>query len=755
MKCEKTMSNYKDTFSSNQKKTTKKLRHGKGTLFTCLIVIALSVLLAIFGLGDNFKSVQKMRFGIDIRGGVEAIFEPQGLDREPTAAELESARNIIEIRLDNKYITDREVTVDKDGGYIIVRFPWKSDEKNYDPEQAIQEIGEMAQLSFRDPQGNILIDGKHVVNSSAKRVRTNVLTENVVELTFDNEGAKLFEAATGKLINKQMSIYMDEQLISSPYVKSKISGGKAIIDNIKTFDEAKDLSEKINAGSLPFSLTTSSFRTISPTLGSNALNVMLVAGACAFVFVCIFMISLYKLPGLVACIVLILQMVLQLLAISVPQYTLTLPGIAGIILSVGMAVDANIIISERISEELKKGVTYRSAVYNGYKNAFSSVLDGNVTTAVVAVILMIFGSGAMLSFGYTLLIGMIVNVLVGVFLSKTMLLSFLTMDRYHSFKYFREAKEKKVKKIYQSKWIFLIISGTVFIIGIIGVIVRGVHLDTQFTGGAVLEYSITGNIDTETVRSTVAAVTDRPITVQVTKDNVSDSSSIVITLAGTSGLNVAEQEKISDAVVGINESLNAKLAQTYVVEPYIGAKALKNAAIAIVLSIVFIIIYVWIRFSGLATGITATLALVHDVITVFFAFIVFGIPLNDAFVAVVLTIIGYSINDTIVIFDRVRENRKKYPKMEVTELMNESNTQTLRRSVNSSVTTTVCVLIMFIASMIFGIDSIKVFTLPMLFGLVSGCYSSICVAGVLWAMWEKRKENKSVAGKKATLVTSK
>nr|WP_295684898.1 protein translocase subunit SecF [uncultured Lachnoclostridium sp.] len=736
------MSNYKDTFSSNKKKTTKKIRHGKGTLFACLVIIALSVLLAIFGLGDNFKSVQKMRFGIDIRGGVEAIFEPQGLDRKATAAELESARDIIEIRLDNKYITDREVTLDKDGGYIIVRFPWKSDEKDYNPEQAIQEIGEMAQLSFRDPQGNILIDGKHIINSTPNRISSNVEVRNVVELTFDKEGAKLFEEATGKLINKKMSIYMDEELISSPYVQSKISGGKAIIDHIKTFEEAKSLSEKINAGALPFSLTTSSFRTISPTLGNNALNVMLVAGACAFVFVCFIMISLYKLPGFVACLVLILQMVLQLLAISVPQYTLTLPGIAGIILSVGMAVDANIIISERISEEVKKGVTYRSAIYNGYKNAFSSVLDGNVTTAVVAVILMIFGSGAMLSFGYTLLIGMIVNVLVGVFLSKTILLSFLEMDKFNNPKYFREAKDRKVLRIYQSKWLFLMISGVVFIIGIVGVIVRGVHLDTQFTGGAVLEYSITGNIDTETVRSTVAEVSDRPITVQVTKDTVTDSSSIIITLAGTSGLNVAEQEKITDAVIGISDEHNAELAQTYVVEPYIGAKALKNAAIAVVLSIVFIIIYVWIRFSGLATGITATLALVHDVITVFFAFIVFGIPLNDAFVGVVLTIIGYSINDTIVIFDRVRENRKKNPKQDVIELMNESNTQTLHRSVNSSVTTTVCVLIMLIASIIFRIDSIMVFTLPMLFGLISGCYSSICVAGVLWAMWEKRKEKK-------------
>ncbi|HCL01078.1 MAG TPA: protein translocase subunit SecDF, partial [Lachnoclostridium phytofermentans] len=681
----------------------------------------------------------KMRFGIDIRGGVEAIFEPQGLDRPATAAELESARNIINIRLDNKHITDREVTVDKDGGYIIVRFPWKSDEKNYNPEQAIQEIGEMAQLSFRDPQGNILIDGKHIVSSSAARRTNNVTTDNVVELIFDQEGAKLFEEATGKLIGKQMSIYMDKDLISSPYVNSKISGGKAVIQNIKTFEEAKNLSDKINAGALPFSLTTSSFRTISPTLGNNALNVMLVAGAIAFAFVCIFMIGMYKLPGFVACLVLILQMVLQLLAISVPQYTLTLPGIAGIILSVGMAVDANIIIAERVSEELKKGVTYRSAVNNGYKNAFSSVLDGNVTTAAVAIILMIFGSGAMLSFGYTLLIGMLVNVLVGVFLSKTILLSFLEMDRFNEQKYFRETKERKPLRIYQSKWIFLIISSIIFIVGIAGIIVKGVHLDTQFTGGAVLEYSITGNVDTDTVRSKVSEVTNRPTTVQITKDTITDSSSVIITLAGTSGLNVAEQEKITGAVKGISDDLNATLAQTYVVEPYIGAKALKNAVMAVAFSIVFIVIYVWIRFAGLASGITATLALVHDIFTVFFVFVIFGIPINDAFVAVVLTIIGYSINDTIVIYDRVRENRKKNPKQDMVELVNESNTQTLHRSVNTSITTAVCVLTMLIASVIFRIDSIKVFTLPMFFGLISGCYSSICVAGVLWTMWEKRK----------------
>ncbi|WP_313153298.1 protein translocase subunit SecF [Lacrimispora sp.] len=719
------------------------MKPGKKMLALIFIAIAALIGIAAFGMGSSVKGIFDMRYGIDIRGGVEAIFEPQGLDRKPTEKELESAREIIETRMDNQNISDREVTVDKSGGYIIVQFPWKSGETNFNPEDAIAELGEMAELTFRDPDNNILIRGKDVQNATPHETTSNGIKSYEVALTFNSDGAKLFEEATGNLIGKRMSIYMDEDMISSPTVQSKISGGQAVITGMKDYNEAKDLAEKINAGALPFSLETTNFSTISPSLGSNALNIMIYAGIAAFGVICIFMIGFYRLPGLVACITLLMQMLMQMLAISIPQYTLTLPGIAGIILTLGMTVDTNIITSERISDELKRGASIKSAVLYGYKNAFSSVLDGNLTAAIIAVILMVLGSGTMLSFGYTLFIGMIVNLFAGVTVSRNMLLSFISFGALENDKYFRRRKDIKIIPFYQKKYIFAIISGVITIAGIVGCFTKGVSLDTQFTGGAVLSYSVSADADTEKIQVAVEKQTNRPVTAQIKEDNMTGLKRLSVTLAGDSGISPEEQKSITDAINSTSETVNAQLSETFVVEPYIGAKALRNAVLAIVLAMLFIIVYVWVRFSamsGLPAGITAMIALIHDTMVVFFAFVLFGIPLNDAFVAVVLTIIGYSINDTIVIYDRIRENKKANSKMSAVDLVNISTSQTLGRSINTSLATGLCVLIIMVASIYFQIESIIEFSLPMLFGVITGCYSSICVAGNLWAYWEKRKE---------------
>jgi SecD/SecF fusion protein len=645
--------------------------------------------------------------------------------------------------MDSQNISDREVTVDKDAGYIIVQFPWKSGETDFNPEDAISELGEMAELTFKDPDGTVLIQGKDVQKATPQTNTSKGIKTYVVALSFNSNGSKLFEDATGKLIGKRIGIYMDNNLISNPTVQNQISGGQAVITGMKTYEEAKALAEKINAGALPFSLKTTNFSTISPSLGSNALTIMVYAGLVAFLLICLFMIMFYRMPGLVACITLLLQMVIQMLAVSVPQYTLTLPGIAGIILTLGMAVDTNIIISERISDELKKGSSIKNAVISGYKNAFSSVLDGNVTTAIVAVILMIFGSGTMLSFGYTLLVGMVVNLLIGVSVSKQLILSLIQSDFWRNEKWFRIRKDKKIIPFYQKKYIFAIISGFVILSGIAGCFFFGVKLDTQFKGGAVLSYSVSDQADTGKMQEAIEKETKRPVTVQIKEDNMTGLKRLSVTLAGNAGISPEEQKAITDTINDTIGKDDAKLSETFVVEPYIGAKALRNAAVAIILSLIFIVGYVWIRFSvisGLSAGITAMIALVHDVIVVFFVFVLFQIPLNDAFVAVVLTIIGYSINDTIVIYDRIRENRRRDPKMPVDTLVNVSTSQTLGRSINTSFTTGLCVLILMVASVYFHIESIMEFSLPMFFGILTGCYSSICVAGTLWAMWEKKKE---------------
>ena len=408
------------------------LKINKGTFFVVLIIITAILFCALYGVSiGSFKinGAKSIRFGIDIRGGAEATFVPKDLDRAPTKSELESTRTILETRLDDKNILDRDVTVDKNNGEVIVRFPWKSDEKDFNPQQAISEIGETALLTFRDSTGKILLEGSNVKHSSAA-VDPNT-HENVVQLEFNKNGAIKFEEATKALVGQQMGIYMDETLISNPMVNQAITGTQAVITGMQNADEAKELSNKINSGALPFSLESKNYSTISPTLGNGALNIMIYAGLIAFAIVCLFMILYYRLPGFVACIGLTLQMALQILAVSVPQITLTLPGIAGIILSIGMGVDTNIIISERIKEEINDGKTISAAIATGYKRAFSAVFDGNITTVLVAVVLMIFGSGAMLSFGYTLLTGVLLNFISGITCSKLLVTS---LSRYNVFK---------------------------------------------------------------------------------------------------------------------------------------------------------------------------------------------------------------------------------------------------------------------------------------------------------------------------------
>lgn len=400
----------------------------KAHFFVMAALILVMAWVALFGVkipigvyDFTLQGAPDMRFGIDIRGGVDAVFQPKALNRQPTTEELEAARSVIETRLDQKNIFDRDVTINKEFGYIIVRFPWKSDEKDFDPQKAIKELGETAKLTFRDSSNNVLLDGTHVTLSQPG---TNPETGGfVVNLEFDSEGAKLFADATGKLVGQAMSIYMDETEISSPTVRQQISGGEAYIDNMANYEEAKNLADKIAAGALPFSLETKNNSTISPTLGTGALDTMVMAGALAFGIICLFLLLYYKLPGFVACLALLMQMAGQLLALSLPQLTLTLPGIAGVILSIGMGVDANIIISERISEEIKAGRTLDAAIAAGFKRAFSSVFDGNITVWIVAAILYFLGSGAIQSFAITLAIGVAMNFLAGVFTSRLMIKS--------------------------------------------------------------------------------------------------------------------------------------------------------------------------------------------------------------------------------------------------------------------------------------------------------------------------------------------
>lgn len=406
-------------------------RVGKPVIFILVIVIAALSCLAAFGIkyssGDTTKAIvkgaQDIRFGIDIKGGVDVTFTPpEGTN--VTDDQMKGAVERLNTRLDSLKIADREMYTDYSAHRIEVRFPWQSGVTTQDPEEAIKELGSMSQLTFKDESGKTLLTGSDVTSASAE---PDTQTGGYqVALSFSSEGTKKFAEATKANINKTLSIYMDDSLVSNPKVDTEIDDGKAVINTPTkgmSIDEAKTLAAKINAGSLPFKLVTNNYSTISATLGRNALNVMLFAGLIAFIIVCLFMIFYYRLPGFIACIALCGQVAGNILCISIPQFTLTLPGIAGIILSIGMGVDCNIITAERIKEELRVGKTLDGAIDAGFSSSFSAIFDGNITVVIVGALLWILGSGTVQSFGYTLIIGVIFNFIMGLTLSRLMIKS--------------------------------------------------------------------------------------------------------------------------------------------------------------------------------------------------------------------------------------------------------------------------------------------------------------------------------------------
>lgn len=460
-------------------------KSGKSVIWIIVLLIATMSYLTVAGVTTTYgdittkiiKSVDDIRWGIDIRGGVDVTFSPpEGYNA--TDEEMASAESIIKVRLVSLNITDSEVYTDFDNDRIIVRFPWKANETDFNPEQAIAELGETASLTFRekverDAQGkptgetqkNVVIEGKDIVSATATQTQDQKTGQQVfaVSLKLSDDGAKKFAEGTKKVAafpqgQNVISIWMDETLISAPTVEKEITGGQAIITGNFTAEEAIALANKINAGALPFKLMTQNFNSISPILGLDAKDAMVMAGTIAFALIALFMISIYRVPGAVAAVALFGQIILMITSITgffgvFPSFTLTLPGIAGIILAIGFGVDANIITAERIKEELRAGKTLDGAINSGFKRAFSAILDGNVTVIIVAIILMgafgppnstfaklltpvffMFGpttAGSIYSFGYTLLVGVLLNMVMGVLASKLMIKS---ISRYEAFR---------------------------------------------------------------------------------------------------------------------------------------------------------------------------------------------------------------------------------------------------------------------------------------------------------------------------------
>ena len=761
-------------------------------LFVVAILIVVFSLTAILGVSYQYgdtkntyvKGASDIRFGIDIRGGVDVTFMPAN-DVDATDEQLSAAKTVIEDRLVGLGITDYESYTDTNKDRIIVRFPWKTGESDFNPQTAIDEIGTTAKMVFRKgstADGEEILSGDDVTSAT---VGYNETEGWVVQLRFSTQGSAAFADATTELAggSTPISIWLDDKSISVATVNEAITNGEAIIKGNFTQESASSLANQINSGSLPFALSAESYSTISPTLGAKSLEVMVLAGIIAFILVAVLMIARYRLPGTIAVISLAGQVAATLAVVSgyFPAFsgsTLTLPGIAGIILGIGMGVDANVITAERIKEELAKNKTLDGAVNSGFKMGLTPIIDGNVTIVIVAALLMgAFGptdgfwakvfnpifwwfgpstAGTIYSFGFTLLTSVLLNFVFGVGATRVMIRGAIHCTALRSPVLYGGKKQGGADyktpaiRFIPNRKKFYGFSCALIAVVLVFCGVFGVHMDVEFKGGSMVTLAYQGEADLNALKSTISDELNQSNLTLQTGSDISGSQTLTVTLPGSQTLTT---EQLDNLLTTLNEQFpDNAFAQNEVsnVDATIGKEFLLKSVVALVAACVLIMLYVAYRFrriGGFKAGATAVVALLHDLFVVFGVFVILRIPLNGNFIAAMLTILGYSINDTVVIYDRIRENSALYSKKQLSlpELVNLSINQSFSRSLMTTITTCCALGVVCAVSIVYRLDSIYTFAFPLLFGMISGVYSTICIATPLWVDWKQRKK---AAGKK-------
>ena len=765
-------------------------------IVTVLLIVAF-VYTAFFGVAVKYgdvttpylKGAKDIRFGVDIKGGVNVTFVPSD-DYDATDDQLEAAQLVIENRLVALNVTDYELYVDNNSDSLILEFPWQSGETNFDPEAAIEEIGTTAYLTFREgssADGELILDGSMVESAAAQYGPVSgSSSEYYVALKFTDEGAKAFGDATTKLYQSggTISIWLDDENVSTASVNAAITDGQAIItssaSNPFTQEDVVKMARQINSGSLPFALTVDSYSTVSPSLGENSLSAMVLAGLIAFALIVVLMTALYRLPGFLACIALAGQVAATLAFVSgyfpvFESFTLTLPGIAGIILAIGMGVDANVITAERIKEELRSGKSLDGALKSGFARGLTPIIDGNVTIVIVAIVLMgafgpsdgffakalhfvffAFGpstAGTIYAFGYTLLTGVLLNFVFGIFATRTMIRGAAAIKALRDPRLYgadapgKTPAEKKQVNFVGLRKRFLTFSACLMAAIVLCAVVLGVHLDTEFTGGAMITLSYENSFEMSAVQKTASeALGSNGLTLQTGENVATGEQTLKISMPGTETVTTDEVQTLLDS---LNESYpDNSFAQLSLsnVSAAMGTKFLQKSLVAVVFALVLILAYIAYRFKnigGLTGGMMAVLALLNDLMVVFGTFVLLRAPLDGNFIAAMLTILGYSINDTVVVYDRIRENRGLLgKKASFEELVNHSVNQSARRTIITTVTTVMALGVMCIVSKLYGLDSIFTFAFPLMMGMLSGVYTSLCVSTSAWVAWSERKGTK-------------
>ncbi|HAB61968.1 MAG TPA: protein translocase subunit SecDF [Lachnospiraceae bacterium] len=700
-------------------------------LIVLLVIVGLSTV-ALVGLGKEHKgSAKNIRLGLDLAGGVSITYET--VKENPTATEMSDTVYKMQKRVEN-YSTEASV-YQEGSNRVNIDIPGVQDAN-----KVLSELGKAGSISFVDPDGNEVINGSHIKTAKEGTTQENGVTKYVVNLTLNTKGTKLFKEATEKFIGQTISIVYDGKVISAPVVQVAITNGEAQISQ-GSYDEARNLASTIRIGALPLQLEEIRSNVVGANLGEEAFDTSIIAAVIGFILVILFMIVFYRIPGVAASIALSLYVAAILVVLNGANVTLTLPGIAGIILSIGMAVDANVIIFTRIKEELATGKTVRSAIKIGFDKALSAIVDGNVTTLIAAAVLWFKGSGTVKGFAQTLAIGIVISMFTALVVTKYTLIALynlgLDKEKFYGI-------QKKVKVFTFTKHIkkFFAISGVLIAIGVVALFVNKASI------GNILNYGLDfkGGTSTQvTFPETVPAnaeleefVGDLIGEAEVGVSPVVGEKAVVIK---TRELNLDERKTVTEAFVETYQADESKITMESI-SATVSNEMKSDAIISVIIAAICMLIYIWFRFKDINFATSAVLALIHDVLVVVMVYAVARISVGNTFIACMLTIVGYSINATIVIFDRIRENKAAMKRSDVLEdIVNQSISQTISRSINTSLTTFIMVFVLFIL----GVDSIREFTLPLMAGIICGAYSSICITGTLWYVMKKKLGKKKIA----------
>lgn len=742
-----------------------KFSKGKSTglfLLSLILIVALGFL-AAFGAGKtNTGSAKNIILGLDLKGGVSVTYQIK--DEDYTKEQVEDTKYKLELRVAN-FSTESEVYTEGDDK-ITVDIPG-----TFDAQTVIDELGKPGSLMFvteadDDFEGDatyplyVTPDGTRYkvwvsgddIESADAQARTSSETnavQYVVSLVMNSTGTAKFAEATDVNYGSSIAILYDDVVISAPTVNARITDGQAIIEGQESMEAAENLASTIRIGSLSLQLERISSKVVSAKLGNDAIETSLLAGLIGLIIVMIFMICIYRIPGVVASIALVLYTIMELLVLNGFDLTLTLPGIAGIILSIGMAVDANVIIYARIKEEIAAGKSTESAIKTGFKKATSAIVDGNITTFIAALVLMWKGSGPVQGFAITLAVGIVLSMFTALVVSRFLVKCFYGMG-FKDKKYYGVAKERntidflKNKKIWFSISIILIIAGFA-VMGINSSKDKGAfNYSIEFQGGTAttVEFDKDYSIDefNDNIKPEIAKVIGSN---DIQGQKETNSNRIVIK---TKFLSDEEKDAIKDLLINnfgaVLQEGESDFEETDI-SSSVSDQMKDDAIIAVILATICMLIYIWFRFKDLKFAGSAVIALIHDVLIVIGFYAISRITVGTTFIACMLTIVGYSINATIVIFDRIRENLALKDKNQVNlkEVVNSSITQTLTRSIYTSFTTFVTVAVLYVL----GVSSIKEFALPIMVGIIAGGYSSVFVTGSLWYIMSKKKY---VAGEK-------